>query len=412
MGRLAVKSEEEEKEVSEVSEETEGIVEEEKEIEAEVLVEEEKKPSSFSFFKQLFEPSMLYNFLALLGFLVVLLVLTVLDWEREVVWLASGLLIAYLIMFILATPEKTRKFTQHPKIGPGLSITFTIIFTVIFAYYFQDSQTVLLIPLFSIWILWTLAQAYFVSVPVSSLSVKLASKFEKPGEEKRERSEEEKGEKGSKIGLFHIILAFAVVILISVTYIVTRITINFQFDGENKWQMYTWFLLTTALIIITLLLILKQVGADTVYGDLAVFIFSFFVIFWIYMLYHLWSIITTFLEKDRNEILDVMLMLVAILIASYSFASRAIKIEKKFINPVNIAFLTFGFAVAYAGFELYWTMKDWGDARVIATVTHLIIFLSAILVLLATPLMYGSSKGYVAPKGFLKKAVAIMGGEA
>ena len=134
-------------------------------------------------------------------------------------------------------------------------------------------------------------------------------------------------------------------------------------------------------------------------------------IFWLYMLYHSWSIIITFLEEDRNKIVDIMLMLVAVLIASYSFASRAIKMEKKFINPVNIAFLTFGFAVAYAGFELYWTMSDWGDPRVIAMVTHSIIFLFAIPILLATPLMYGSSKGYVAPKGFLKKTVVIMGGE-
>ncbi|MEX2720254.1 MAG: hypothetical protein Q6362_002395 [Candidatus Wukongarchaeota archaeon] len=408
---MAVKSEEEEKEVSEVSEEAEGIVEEEKEIEAEVLVEEEKKPSSFSFFKQLFEPSMLYNFLALLGFLVVLLVLTVLDLEREVVWLASGLLIAYLIMFILATPEKTRKFTQHPKIGPGLSITFTIIFTVIFAYYFRDSQTVLLIPLFSIWILWTLAQAYFISLPVSSFSNKLASKFEKPRESEGERSEEEAEESGSKIGLFHILIAFAVVISASVAYIVTRFTINWQFDGENRWQMYTWFILNTVLIILTIIVILKHVGAGTAYKDLAVFTFTFFVVFWLYMLYQSWSVVVTFLKESRNEVLDVMLMLSVVLIASYSFACRAIKIEKRFINPVNVIFLTFGFAVAYVGFELYWTMKDWGDPRIIAMVTHMIIFLFAIPVLLATPLMYGSSRGYLVPEGFLKKTMIIMGGK-
>ncbi len=410
---MAIDSEEEGIEVLDVREgggEEEELVEEEKEIETEVLVEEVKKPSGVSFFKQLFEPSMLYNFLAFLGFLGVLLVLTVLDLEREVVWLASGLLTAYLFMFILATPEKTRKYTQHPKIGPGLSITFTIVFTAIFAYYFRDSQTALLAPLFSIWILWTLAQAYFVSVPVNSFSGKLAAKFEKPEEVKEERSEDEE-EKGSKIELFHILIAFGVVILASVTYIVSRITINWQFDGENKWELYTWFLLTTVLIIITLLLILKHVGAGTYYKDLAVFTFSFFVFFWLYMLYHSWSIIITFLEEDRNEIVDVMLMLVAVLIASYAFASRAIKMEKKFINPVNIVFLTFGFAVAYAGFELYWTMKDWGDPRVIAMVTHFIIFLFAIPVLLATPLMYGLSKGYLAPKGFLKKVVVILGGE-
>lgn len=407
---MAVNSEEEGIEVLEVSEEeAEEIMEEEKEIETEVLVKEEKKPSGVSFFKQLFEPSMLYNFLVFLGFLGVLLVLTVLDLEREVVWLASGLLTAYLIMFILATPEKTRKFTQHSKIGPGLSITFTIAFTLIFAYYFRDSQTALLVPLFSIWILWTLAQAYFVSVPISSFSNKLAAKFEKPGE--GERSEEKPDEKGSKIGLFHILIAFAVVILASVTYIVARITINWQFEGENKWEIYIWFILTTVLIIMTLLVILKQIGAGTVYKDLAVFTFSFFVFFWLYMLYHSWSIIITFLEEDRNKIIDVMLMLVAVLIASYAFASRALKTEKKFFNPVNVVFLTFGFAVAYAGFELYWTMKDWGDPRLIAMVTHLIIFLFAIPVLLVRPLMYGSSKGYVVPKGFLKKTAVILGGE-
>ena len=154
---MAVNSEEEGIEVLDVREgegEGEELVEEEEEIETEVLVEEVKKPSGVSFFKQLFEPSMLYNFLVFLGFLGVLLVLTVFDLEREVVWLASGLLTAYLFMFILATPEKTRKFTQHLKIGPGLSITFTMVFTAIFAYYFRDSQTALLVPLFSIWILF------------------------------------------------------------------------------------------------------------------------------------------------------------------------------------------------------------------------------------------------------------------
>lgn len=116
-----------------------------------------------------------FTFFGVLG---ALLILTLLKQPRLVLIFGIGTLLTFLVIMVLSISSRIYDLFLDKTRGTPLGLAILGLFIVLVWYFVRDDGvrlTLLSIVVSVIFLIWTLAQAYFMSMPISKISAQIAS---------------------------------------------------------------------------------------------------------------------------------------------------------------------------------------------------------------------------------------------
>ncbi|MFX0196417.1 MAG: hypothetical protein ACFFCW_09870 [Candidatus Hodarchaeota archaeon] len=331
-----------------------------------------------------------FTFFGVLG---ALLILTLLKQPRFVLIFGIGTLLAFLVIMVLSISSQIYDLFLDKTRGTPLGLAILGLFIVLVWYFVRDDGvrlTLLTIVISVIFLIWTLAQAYFMSMPISKMSAQIASKFEdKP-----------------KSQVYSYVVLSASVIL-PVLYLLLSWKLLPRLVSEvNKLLTLFWIIGMVFLVGFLWILVLRFLRPIMNKQDAIIFEGIFFALYMLFIFYHSLFFLANLHEATSSlvgNILDVLFMIVTILYAIYSFSRRAFQVKLPGISENNAIFLTFAFGAGYASAQLYYiaSAADLQESiSRISSISHLLILVCSLIILLFIPYSYVIAKGYIVPTPF------------
>ncbi|MFQ6123263.1 MAG: hypothetical protein ACE5R6_01470 [Candidatus Heimdallarchaeota archaeon] len=327
------------------------------------------------------------------GVLGALLILTLLRQSRFVLILGIGALLAFLVIMILAISNRVYDLFLDKTLGTLLGLGILGLFITLVWYFVRADNvklTLLSYVVSVIFLIWTLAQAYFMSMPISKVSAQVASKF--------------KGEPKSHV-YSYMVLSASVVLPVIYLYLSLKLLPRFV-NEVNKLLTILWVIGMIFLVGFLWILVIRFLRPIMDKQDAIFFGGVFFAVYMLFIFYHSLFFLTNLHEPTSSligNILDVLFMIVTILYAIYSFSRRAFRTQLPGISEKNAIFLAFAFGAGYASAQLFYIASA-ADLQAsisrISMTSHLLILVCALFMLLFTPYSYAIASGYIVPTPF------------
>jgi len=332
------------------------------------------------------------------GILGILTILTILGQESLVLIVGAGSILGFLVIMLLAISDQVYDLLCDKQRGTILGLIILGVFIVLVWYLFppESNRMFLLTIIVSvIFLLWTLAQAYFMSIPISTTSAQIAANFEEP--KHNAFTYLVLAASVGLPGLFYPYLALKVLPLLGVKSL--------------GLEDYLWVAGMIALVGILWILIIRFLRPIMDKQDAIIFSGVFFGAYMLFIFYRslfflakLHDVIgATSNPSLIGNILDILFMIMTILLAVFSFSKRAFQTNLPVLTENNSIFIAFAFGTGYASAQLFYVagaedataMMTW-----ISMVSHLLIFVCALVIILFVPYSYVISKGYTVPTQF------------
>ena len=327
------------------------------------------------------------------GILGILTILAIFGQEHLVLVFGVGSLLAFLVIMLLSISDQIYTLFCEKKRGTALGLAILGIFIVlIWRFVPADSsrQTLLSLIVAAIFLLWTLVQAYFMSMPISKTTAQIASKFEEP----------------KSVTYSYLVLAASVVLPgVFYPYLAWKMLPVLGVESRGLLD-YLWVVGMIGLVVILWILVLRFLRPNLDKQDAIIFGGIFFLVYMLFIFYRSLFFLTNLHDilggtsnpSLTGNIIDVLFMIMTILLAVYSFSKRAFGTNLPLLNENNSIFIAFAFGAGYASAQLYFVVK--ATISTISMISHLLIFVCSIFVLLFIPYSYVIAKGYIVPTPF------------
>lgn len=331
-----------------------------------------------------------FTFFGVLG---ALLILTLLKQPRLVLIFGIGTLLAFIVIMVLSISSRIYELFLDKTRGTPLELGILGIFIVLVWYFVRADGvrlTLLSIVVTVLFLIWTLAQAYFMSMPISKISAQVASKF----------VDEPKSPVYS-----YVVLSASVVLPVLYLYLSLKLLPRLVSEA-NRLLTILWVIGMVFLVGFLWILVMRFFRPIMDKQDAILFGGIFFILYMLFIFYHSLFFLANLHEATSSRIgniLDVLFMIVTILYAIYSFSRRVFRVKLPGISEKNAIFLTFAFGAGYASAQLYYIASA-ADLQAsisrISMISHLLILVCSLIILLFIPYSYVIAKGYIVPTPF------------
>jgi len=334
------------------------------------------------------------------GMLGILTILAIAKQPRFVIILGVGTFLAFLLIMFLSLSDRLYDLFCEKQRGTSIGLALLVIFIIlVWALVPEDNTrlTLLVLVVSGIFLIWTLAQAYFMSIPITNISAQAASKFEVDPK--------------STTYSYLVLGASLVVSILFYHYLSWKLLPTSFLGIDSNGLKLVWVIGMMVLVGTLWVLILRFLRPIMDKQDAIIFGGVFFTIYMLFIFYRSMFFLAKLNELSGGtgssnvvgRIIDVIFMIVTILLAVYSFSKKAFRTNLPVINENNSVFIAYAFGTAYASAQLY-LIASAADTKEMITwislLSHLLIFICAIIILLFIPYSYVIAKGYAVPKSF------------
>ncbi|MFX0204549.1 MAG: hypothetical protein ACFFDT_01075, partial [Candidatus Hodarchaeota archaeon] len=263
-----------------------------------------------------------FTFFGVLG---ALLILMLLKQPRLVLIFGIGTLLAFLVIMVLSISSRIYDLFLDKTRGTPIGLAILGLFILLVWYFVRDDGvrlTLLSIVITVIFLIWTLAQAYFMSMPISKMSAQVASKFV--------------GEPKSQV-YSYVVLSASVVLPVLYLYLSLKLLPSLVSE-VNRLLTILWVIGMVFLVGLLWILVMRFFRPIMDKQDAILFGGIFFILYVLFIFYHSLFFLANLHEATSSligNILDVLFMIVTILYAIYSFSRRAFRVKLPGISENN-----------------------------------------------------------------------------